>query len=1306
MLDAVDEDLNIIVWNRECERVTGYSTAEIVNHPNVSELLYPDPDYRAQMQTQLVAGQDYRGWEWETTCKDGSVKTIAWFNISAEYPIPGWNQWGIGVDITERKQAEETVRRRAAEMETVAQIGANAAATLDVQDMLWNVSNLAKERFDLYHAHIYLTDPSGATLVLAAGSGPVGQQMVQAGHHMPLSYERGLVPRAARTRRGVIENDVKRAPDFLPNPVLPRTRAEMAVPMIVGDRVIGVLDVQSEQAGRFTDEDQHVFSTLASQVAVSVQNARQFEQTQLRVRDLQVINQVSEYLRGGEDLENTLERVIETVLEALGGDNAMISMLDFETQTWHGLVGAGEGMISDLAKTFSAPVDAYPHGLEVVQTGQAVTVADVRTYPNFPVQFIESLGVKSVLALPVLGDDMSAGVLFVNFNQHQRTFTPEELALAHGVADQIAVGYAAKQAETNLAEREQLMRTIINTTPDWIFAKDTNYRYLLVNQAFAEFYGGRTPEEMIGKDDYDLGTPAELIEGDPERGIVGFRTDDRTVIDGEESIHNPHDVVNFADGSEHVLDTSKLPLRDVEGRVAGVLGFSHDITDRLQAEEERERLLEDLQRISIRLEERLKEISALQEIGAYSDENLELDEYLDRVVRRIPPSMQHPDICAVAVEFEGRLFGDQDVVDTPWKREVPLRVSGQQVGTLIVGYVQEREFAPEEIPHIASVAERVETYIQGRRLFEQVEKRAAEMQAVSEVGAEASATLDPTDLLQNVVNLAKERFDLYHAHIYLMDDTGHNLVLAAGAGDIGQMMVKAGHRITTTHEHSLVARAARRRRGLIVNDVTAVPDFLPNPMLPATHAELAVPMVMGDQVIGVLDVQSDKIDHFTDEDLVIQSTLASQVAVAVNNARLFEQTQQRAAEMQAVAEVGAQASATLDQESLLWNVVNLVRDRFDLYHAHIYLLDDNEQNLILAAGAGEPGKLMVKGGHRIPLRHEQSLVVRAVRTRQSVIVNNVTTAPDFLPNPMLPRTRAELATPLVVGGRVIGALDVQSERVNRFSAEDVQVQSTLASQVAVAVNNAQLFTEQLEVADRLREVDRLKSEFLASMSHELRTPLNSIIGYAEVMLDGIDGDLTDDMNEDVGAIHGSGKHLLNLINDILDLAKIEAGQMDLVVEEFELGPLVEDTTNIQRVLFKDKAVDLVLDIPADLPHVHADPLRVRQVIGNLITNAIKFTEQGSITVRAREDEQDPTLIQISVIDTGVGMRPDQLKVIFDRFRQVDQSHTRRAGGTGLGLSITRQLVQMHGGDIWVESEPGIGSAFHFTLPSVAAAAER
>jgi PAS domain S-box-containing protein len=410
------------------------------------------------------------------------------------------------------------------------------------------------------------------------------------------------------------------------------------------------------------------------------------------------------------------------------------------------------------------------------------------------------------------------------------------------------------------------------------------------------------------------------------------------------------------------------------------------------------------------------------------------------------------------------------------------------------------------------------------------------------------------------------------------------------------------------------------------------------------------------------------------------------------------QIEKRATEMETVAEVGAEASASLEIEKLLWNVSELTKERFDLYHVHVYLLNPAGDVLELAAGSGDAGKRMVEAGHRIRVDSPASLVARSVRDRTTVVVNNVVDEPGFLPNPLLPATRSEMAIPMIVGNKVIGVLDVQSSELNRYDDQDVRVQSTLASQVAVAVNNAQLYAEQVEAAEQLREVDRLKSEFLASMSHELRTPLNSIIGYAEVLLDGIDGELTDEMEEDIDAIHGSGKHLLNLINDILDLAKIEAGQMDLVREDLELGEFIQDIINTSRVLLKGKPVELKLDIQADLPLVDADSLRLRQVISNLTTNAIKFTEEGSITISAHQYEPDPSMVLIAVKDTGVGITEENLPLIFERFRQVDQSHTRRVGGTGLGLSITRQLIQMHGGDIWVESEFSSGSSFYFTVP--------
>jgi len=209
-----------------------------------------------------------------------------------------------------------------------------------------------------------------------------------------------------------------------------------------------------------------------------------------------------------------------------------------------------------------------------------------------------------------------------------------------------------------------------------------------------------------------------------------------------------------------------------------------------------------------------------------------------------------------------------------------------------------------------------------------------------------------------------------------------------------------------------------------------------------------------------------------------------------------------------------------------------------------------------------------------------------------------------------------MAVPLIAGDTLIGVMDVQSERVGRFSDEDVAIHSTLAAQIAVSVQNARLYAEQVDVADQLREVDRLKTEFLASMSHELRTPLNSIIGYAEVLLDGIDGSLTGEMEEDVAAIHESGRHLLNLVNDILDLAKIEAGQMDLALERVRLHDLVEEVAATSHVLLKGKPVELIVDVPEDLPDVQADLLRLRQIVSNLLANAAKFTDEGTITLRA------------------------------------------------------------------------------------------
>jgi signal transduction histidine kinase len=282
-----------------------------------------------------------------------------------------------------------------------------------------------------------------------------------------------------------------------------------------------------------------------------------------------------------------------------------------------------------------------------------------------------------------------------------------------------------------------------------------------------------------------------------------------------------------------------------------------------------------------------------------------------------------------------------------------------------------------------------------------------------------------------------------------------------------------------------------------------------------------------------------------------------------------------------------------------------------------------------------------------------------------------------------------------LGGQLIGVLDLQSEQLGRFAPDDLKVLTSLAEQLAVAVQNARFYGEQVEIAEKLRAVDTLKSQFLASMSHELRTPLNAVLNFTEFVSLGLLGDVSEPQRDALGKALDSGKHLLALINDVLDMTKIEAGMLKLFVEEnIDLTPELESAVAATQTLLKEKPVTFVQDIDANLPLLVGDRRRIRQVLLNLLSNAAKFTEQGSVTmsVKIRNEE-----LLFAVIDTGPGIPAEDQDLIFEPFKQTDTG-IQHAAGTGLGLPISRRLVEAHGGRLWVESTPGDGAAFYFTLP--------
>jgi signal transduction histidine kinase len=417
----------------------------------------------------------------------------------------------------------------------------------------------------------------------------------------------------------------------------------------------------------------------------------------------------------------------------------------------------------------------------------------------------------------------------------------------------------------------------------------------------------------------------------------------------------------------------------------------------------------------------------------------------------------------------------------------------------------------------------------------------------------------------------------------------------------------------------------------------------------------------------------------------------------IERSQLAERVAERTRDLQIASEVSRQISQVLNLDELLPHLVEQTKDGFELYHVSVFLYDSESRSLILEAGTGEAGRKMKAAGTEFSIDATPSMVSQAGREKQATIITDVSQSNIHFDNPNLPKTRSEAAIPMLLHGELIGVLDLQSNIVDDFSEADLQILTTLAEQIAVAIRNARSYQEQVHLAEELRNVDRMKSQFLSSMSHELRTPLNAIINFVEMVALGMVGPVTDQQKDLLDQSVKSSTHLLYLINDVLDISKIQAGRLNLFIEQ-DVNLYDELETAIEMVLplISEKSVHLIKDFDNNLPIIAGDRRRIRQVLLNLLSNAVKFTDEGTITVSAKYQKDR---VVFAVIDTGPGIEPDAQAIIFEPFVQTADG-IKLEQGTGLGLSISRSLAQAHGGQLWVESDPGQGAAFYFMLPTM------
>jgi signal transduction histidine kinase/DNA-binding response OmpR family regulator len=639
---------------------------------------------------------------------------------------------------------------------------------------------------------------------------------------------------------------------------------------------------------------------------------------------------------------------------------------------------------------------------------------------------------------------------------------------------------------------------------------------------------------------------------------------------------------------------------------------------------------------------------------------------------------------------------------------LPLQLQDEVIGVLGFSRDNGEPWSELEVSTVEAIVEQVGLALENQRLFEVTQDALTETESLYQANRELNTVQTYTDVLGVLQRYTILKQNPLFLSINLFDQPWTNITTPICLTPVGQW--------ATSNEY-LFADAPlmfsdwpQVTKYLKPDSITILEDFVFEPEMSGgfrdviinkqmTKMLIATPLVSAGQWIGQVLASFPTFIEVTEEDQKHLLSLAGQAAVAIQNLNLLGETAKRASQLETAANIARQSSSMLDPNALLSTAVNLIRDRFGFYHASIFIMEG--PSAVVRASTGEAGRQMVTSGHNLLAEKGTSIIGHVCYTGEALIVNDVTKNPTHRPHPLLPDTQAELGIPLKIGDRVIGALDVQSTKVNAFSEDDVTVLQTLADQITVALENARSFEVAQRAVVEIQEADRLKSEFLANMSHELRTPLNSIIGFSRVILKGIDGPITDLQQQDLEAIHHSGQHLLDMINNILDLSKIEAGKMELSIEEIEISDVIESVISTTRGLVKEQPIQLLENVPDKLPPVLADRTRIRQIMLNLLQNATKFTDEGSITVGVETTEDADTskpFIKISVTDTGIGIAAENQENLFERFSQVDSSLTRKVGGTGLGLSISKHLVEMQGGTIGLTSELGKGSTFWFTVP--------
>lgn len=1030
------------------------------------------------------------------------------------------------------------IQERAEELTLINEVAQVVSQQLDIELVLSTVHERISQVMDVGAFSVSQYDPHTNLLdyLFIYDSGERYQQPPEPLSHDSTSYE--VIQSGLPVLRNYTPDQLSERESFTPTVGLDKLPSSiMFAPLIIGSQTSGVVSVQSYEHNAYTENDLHLLVGIANHMAVALENARLFAETQQalaetqkRTEELATINRIVSQLGSILDIQQAMTVVAQGLVESVGVDQARIALFDAHRENLVIMAEAYDTDQNESALGLQIPVAGNELTQEVLRTRQGVIVSDVAVNPlTAPVRdILAAQGIKTLAVLPMLVGNEVIGTVGLDILNEAKPLTDDMKRLAETIIFQAAAAIQNARLFSQTEAALQEVQTLFGISARLNAATTLNEA---VAAASAPALAAGALSGALFKFELDAnGEPAmvELVATTIANPIipVGTRFSLEEMPSAQFRLATGEGLMLVSDVTtdDRLDETFRRNLEQTGTRacVFMTLAVGNRQLGSILIRWTEPHAFTDADRrlymsIATQTASVVDSILLLDEVQNRATELQETTSFLDSVIENLPVMLfvkdaedlrfvrwnkTGSDITGYPQEaFIGKsdndffppeeaeyfMSKDREVLNSGTAVDIP----DEPIQTLHQGT---RTLHTRKVPILD--AEGRPKYLLGisediteRRQFEEaLAKRALELQMVAEISTAVAATLDASRLLQDVVDLTRDNFDLYHAHIYLLNEEQNVLVLAAGSGKAGAEMVAAGHSILLDSEVSLVARAARRRQGVIANDVQADEGFLPNPLLPDTRSEMAVPLMSGNQVIGVLDVQSDQVDHFTTQDINIQSTLASQVATALQNARLFNQTQQRAAELATINAINQVASSQLDLDTLV-NAVGLrLMDTFNAHALYLCLYDEstNMMHFPFFREKGEPDVFISAR----PADEHGGFAAQIIRSRQPLLLQlesaeEVRAKGGSVAGSGARMTDSFLGAPMILANRVIGVIGLSSyKEVRVYNEGDVNLLMTLAGTIGVAIQNAQQFETIRRRAERERIVNEITQKIQGSLSME------------------------------------------------------------------------------------------------------------------------------------------------------------------------------------------------------------------------------